>query len=117
MPSPAIVSVVSLLLALGQTTDRPRERFEFTQPLMGMPIRLVLYAPDEASANAAASAVYARIRQLDRIMSDYNPESELMRLCATAGQGRAVAVSAELRDVLTRAQALSRRSEGAFDVS
>ena len=74
--------------SLGQTTDRLPERFEFTQIQMGMTFRVVLYAPDEDSANAAASAAYARIKQLNGIMSDYDPESELMQLCRTAGTGK-----------------------------
>lgn len=98
-------------------SDRPLERFEFTQIQMGMPFKLVLYAPHEDSANAAARAAYARIRQLNGVMSDYDPDSELMQLCRTAGTGKAVSVSADLLTVLTRAQALSQQSEGAFDIS
>lgn len=111
------VSVVLAWLAVGQTPDRPLERFEFTQIQMGMPFHVAFYAADEASANAAAEAVYARIRQLNGIMSDYEPESELMRLCRTAGQGQAVPVGRDLLAVLSRAQALSRASDGLFDVS
>jgi len=99
------------------TTDRPRERFEFTQIQMGMPFRIVLYAPDADSANAAATAAYARIRQLNGIMSDYEPDSELMRLCRTAGAGRAVPVSRDLLVVLSRSVALSKKSNGAFDIT
>src|SRR6266446_8814031 len=62
-------------LVLGHPTDRFPERFEFTQIQMGMPFRIVLYAPDADSANAAARAAYARIRQLNSIMSDYDDES------------------------------------------
>jgi thiamine biosynthesis lipoprotein len=101
----------------GQPSDRSPERFEFTQIQMGMPFKLVLYAPHEDSANAAASAAYARIRELNRVMSDYDPDSELMRLCRTAGSGKAVPVSRDLLAVLIRAQALSQQSEGAFDVT
>jgi len=104
--------------ALGQTTkDRPLERFEFTQIRMGMPFKIALYAPDAASANAAADAAYARIKELDGVMSDYDPESELMRLCRTAGTGQAVPVSRDLLTVLSRSLALSRESQGAFDVT
>jgi thiamine biosynthesis lipoprotein len=104
-------------LAVGQTTDRLPERFEFTQIQMGMPFRIVLYAPDADSANAAARAAYARIRELNGIMSDYEPDSELMRLCRTAGSGKAVAVSPDLLSVLSHSLALSKKSEGAFDVT
>src|SRR5207342_3873603 len=75
------------------------------------------YAPDTDSANAAARAAYARIKQLNGIMSDYEPESELMQLCRTAGTGKAVPVSPDLLAVLSHALALSKKSDGAFDVT
>jgi thiamine biosynthesis lipoprotein len=104
-------------LALASTTDRLPERFEFMQIQMGMPFRIVLYAPDADSANAAAGAAYARIKQLNGIMSDYDAESELMRLCQAAGSGKDVPVSPDLLAVLSKSLALSRQSDGAFDVT
>ena len=114
-----ILTLACLLsaIAFGQTTDRLPQRYEFTQIQMGMPFHVVLYAPDEDSANAAARAVFSRIKQLNGIMSDYEPDSELMRLCGTAGSGRPVPVSRDLLSVLSSAQALSRLSDGAFDVT
>ena len=102
---------------VGLATDRPPARFEFNQIQMGMPFRLVVYARHEDSANAAASAAFARIKQLNGIMSDYDPDSELMQLCRTAGSGQPVQVSPDLKAVLSRALALSRKSDGAFDVT
>lgn len=104
-------------ISIGQPTDRLPERFEFTQIQMGMPFSVVLYAPDADSANAAARAAYARIKQLNGIMSDYDPESELMQLCQTAGTGKAVPVSRDLLVVLSHSLALSNKSDGAFDVT
>ena len=66
---------------------------------------------------AGADTVKARIRELNGVMSDYEPDSELMRLCRTAGQGMRVPVSRDLLTVLSRAQALSELSDGAFDVT
>src|SRR5262249_47421113 len=103
--------------AFGQTTDRQLERFEFTQIQMGMPFKVVLYASHADSANAAARAAYARLRELNGIMSAYDPESELMRLCKTAGTGTAVPVSRDLLSVLSQSLALSNKSDGAFDVT
>jgi thiamine biosynthesis lipoprotein len=76
-------------------------RYEFTQIEMGMPFRIILYAPDEATANASAKAAWQRIQQLNRVMSDYDPQSELSRLSQTAGSGKAVSVSADLWKVLS----------------
>lgn len=83
---------------------------------MGIDARLVVYAPDRPAAERACTAAFARIAALDTIMSDYRPDSELMRLCARAG-GPAVKVSPDLFIVLRRAQQVSRESAGAFDVT
>ncbi|MGA2033497.1 MAG: FAD:protein FMN transferase [Thermoguttaceae bacterium] len=92
-------------------------RFEFTQVEMAVPFKLVLYAPDAAAATSAARAAFARVHALNAIMSDYDPESELNRLCRTSGEGKAVPVSDDLWKVLAHAEALSARCEGAFDVT
>jgi thiamine biosynthesis lipoprotein len=112
-----VLTALALTQTTRPTTDRRLERFEFTQIQMGMPFRIVLYAPHADSANAAARAAYARIKQLNGIMSDYEPESELMRLCRTAGTATAVPVSPDLLSVLSHSLALSKKSEGAFDVT
>jgi len=84
---------------------------------MGVPFRIVLYAPDAASAQAAAAAAFKRIRELNDLLSDYDPESELSRLSQTGGSGQAVKVSPDLWRVLERSQALAKRTGGAFDVT
>lgn len=84
---------------------------------MGMSFRIVLYAADRATAEKAAELGFERLRQLNDIMSDYDPDSELSRLSRTSGKGEEVAVSPDLWFVLERAQELARRSDGAFDVT
>ena len=95
----------------------PLERHEFSEPQMGIPFRIVLYAPNPASARASARAAFDRIAALNLVLSDYEDESELTRLNRTAGSGRAVAVSDDLWRVLSRAQEMARRTGGAFDVT
>jgi thiamine biosynthesis lipoprotein len=96
--------------------EPPLTRFTFVEPHMGTRFRIVLYAPDEATARKAGRAAFDRVAALDSCMSDYKADSELMRLCAKAG-GEPVPVSDELFFVLSRAQELARRSGGAFDVT
>jgi thiamine biosynthesis lipoprotein len=91
-------------------------RFEFTEPQMGAQFRIVLYAANEAAAKAASQAAFRRVADLNGIMSDYLPESELMRLCKKAG-GPAVMVSPDLFAVLARAAEISRITDGNFDVT
>ena len=84
---------------------------------MGVPFRIVLYAPSQLAADGAAAAAFQRIKQLNDIMTDYDSDSELSRLSQTSGHNQAVPVSLDLWVVLERAQALAQRSQGAFDVT
>ena len=84
---------------------------------MGAPIKVLLYAPDETAANAAAKAAFERIAELDSILSDYKPDSELNRLSRSAGQQVIIPLGDDLWTVLAAAADLSGRSGGAFDVT
>ncbi|MFM8360485.1 MAG: FAD:protein FMN transferase, partial [Verrucomicrobiota bacterium] len=55
--------------------------------------------------------------ELNRILSDYLPESELNRLSATAGTGVEVPLSPSLATVLLAAQEIAGGSHGAFDAT
>lgn len=108
---------IALLFAFAcEAETATTARHEFAEPYMGTTARIVLYAPDEASARRAANAGFARIRALDAVLSDYRDDSELNRLAAQAGTG-AVAVSDDLYNVLEAAQSLAARSGGAFDIT
>ena len=107
--------VLSVTDLLAGTNDLAR--FEYQRPEMGMPFRIVLYATNQPAADAAADAAFGRIQQLNDIMSDYDPDSELSKLSTTAGTGRAVPVSSDLWLVLERSEELAKRSDGAFDVT
>lgn len=95
----------------------PEQRFEYTRPQMGVPFRIVLYAVEKFSADAAAEAAFTRIQRLNDVLSDYDTDSELSRLSQTAGQGKAVPVSDELWLMLRRSQELARDTGGAFDIT
>jgi thiamine biosynthesis lipoprotein len=89
-------------------------RFEFQQPHMGTLFTLTLYASDETLARAAADAAFAKVAALNEALTDYDPESELMRLVREP-VGQPIRVSAELFAVLAEARRLAARSDGAFD--
>src|SRR5215471_18110824 len=96
--------------------EPPLSRYSFTEPHMGTRFKIIVYAPDEATASKAAKAAFERIAELDGIMSDYRPASELMQLCKKAGE-EPVKVSNDLFYVLSKAQQVAERSDGAFDVT
>jgi thiamine biosynthesis lipoprotein len=89
--------------------------YQFTQVHMGLPVRLVLYAPDRTFAEDTARAAFSRIAELDQVMSDYRPDSELRKLERHAGEP--VRVSPDLMSVLSRAVAIAAATGGAFDPS
>jgi FAD:protein FMN transferase len=91
-------------------------RFEFDETHMASPFHIVLYSTDLATARRASRAAYDRIADLNKILSDYDPESELSRLGKLAG-GAPVLVSADLFEVLRRSRGIYERSRGAFDVT
>lgn len=98
--------------------NTPLRRFDFSHPQMGTVFRLVFYTEkDTQKAEAIAHQVFRRVDSLNASMSDYLPESELNRLCATAGLDRAMRVSDDLWKVLRLSARFSRKSGGAFDVT
>jgi thiamine biosynthesis lipoprotein len=99
-----------------RAADPALERFVYTEGHMGTRFKIILYAPDKKTADEAVNAAFRRIAALDRRMSDYRDDSELVQLCAKAG-GDPVEVSDDLFEVLSRAHELSKRCDGAFDVT
>lgn len=105
------IGLAGVSACYGQET---MQRHEFRQPHMGTEFTLILYTTEASAAKQAADAAFARIAQLNSILSDYDPESEAMRLCSAAG-GDFVPVSDDLWTVLERSIAFAEKSDGAFD--
>jgi thiamine biosynthesis lipoprotein len=113
----ARLTVVLLLLAPFAVRAEDLVRFERSELHMGVQFRIVLYASDEKSAAEGFQAAFARVSQLNGILSDYDPESELSRLGRTSPHEKPVLVSDDLWRVLAQAQAISKASDGAFDIT
>lgn len=84
---------------------------------MGLPFRIVLYAPSQRAADDASSAAFARIKELNDILSDYDDASELSRLSRSSNSGTNVPVGKDLWFVLERSHEISTGSDGAFDIT
>jgi thiamine biosynthesis lipoprotein len=113
----AIAGLMCCSCVSTQTEDIPLQRFEFEKPEMGVPFRIVLFAPNSALAERAAGAAFDRVKQLNDIMTDYDSDSEVSKLSRSSGQGREVTVSHDLWVVLQRGQELAEQSGGAFDMT
>ncbi len=112
----AVVALAATLSGSVHADALELTRYEYTEYHMGVDVRIVVYTENKEKAEKAVSAAFERFAQLDTIMSDYRADSELMQLCAKAG-GPPVRTSKELTKVLAHAQELSRRSQGAFDIT
>lgn len=115
MTQSLILSIFFCLVSQGEKPS-PQARYEYEEPHMGTVFRFQLYAPSKEIADRAAKAGFARVKELNTILSDYQSDSEIMRLCQKAGTGP-VKASQELIDILSESEVWSKRSEGAFDVS
>jgi FAD:protein FMN transferase len=80
---------------------------------MGMEVRMVMEAPDEATARRAGTAAFDTIAALDQRLSDYRGTSDL-RAIEYAAPG-ALRVHPDVLAVLTRALDIARASDGVFD--
>src|SRR5688572_17312530 len=122
--SSIVVLALALLIGSGPWPPAPGphlrasrfggQAYEFTQIHMGLPVRLVLHALDRSAAESAARDAFARIAELDRIMSDYRPNSELRAIHPLPNPLRG---SAELMAVLGRAVEIAEATDGAFDLT
>ena len=108
---------LSILVATLTSPHRPElYRFESVETHMGTLVRITLYASGEQAAKDAFRAAFDRIRNLDAILSDYRPDSELNQITEAAVR-RAVPVSEDLFTVLAASQELAEATSGAFDIT
>jgi len=83
---------------------------------MGTAFTVDLYGANAGVLQAAADAALEEAQRLDRMLSDYRPDSELSQVNSHAFE-RPVAVSQEFFDLLAACLNYSRRSEGSFDIT
>jgi thiamine biosynthesis lipoprotein len=114
---PLIAAIALCLGAHSAPAADTLARYEFTEPQMGVPFKIVVYAAEDEIANRAARAAFARIEKLNAILSDYEDDSELVRLSRGSPHDAPATVSDDLFRVLALSQELAQRSDGAFDVS
>lgn len=118
-----LVGVVSLAgAARGAATTAsdaaPDGLHEAQRVAMGTVFRIFAYAP-ELPADAVRTAMDEALREvtrLDRVLSHYDPDSELSRLVRTP-VGEVTQVSAALHAALEQSLAMTRLTQGRFDVT
>lgn len=98
--------------AAGRTSVRLRE----SQALMGTRVDISVEGNDGQALKVAVAAAFERMAALESVMSHYSPTSRVAAINLMGGVAP-VAIEPELMRVLVMARQLSRRTEGAFDVT
>lgn len=83
-------------------------------PLMGTTARIIVHVMEEAQGITAIQSAFQRAQEINAICSDYNPESELMKLCR-GPVNSPIPVSRTLATVLSHARSIAELTEGSFD--
>lgn len=83
---------------------------------MGGMFEITLVAEDSASADCNIDLVIAEISRIENLISDWKPTSQISQVNANAGI-RPIQVDQEVFELAERALLLSKRTNGAFDIS
>ncbi|MBM3754167.1 MAG: FAD:protein FMN transferase [Acidobacteria bacterium] len=83
---------------------------------MGSTFSIAAWGRDRNSLTATVEAALDEARRLDRLLSNYRPESEWSQINRNAAS-REVPVSQELFDLLAACMQYSQLSQGAFDIT
>ncbi len=95
-------------------SDGPLVRRE--RPIMGTVFQVTTYGMEEELAGPLLERALDEIARLEGVLSEWQPDSEISRINASAG-GAAVAVGPDTLAVVSAGRAVSRASGGAFDLS
>ena len=87
-----------------------------SRPIMGTLASLTAVAADKETAAAAVEAGYARLEDVNRLMSDYIEDSEIGRLNRLPA-GEVVTLSPETLFCMQQALAVGQASGGAFEIT
>jgi thiamine biosynthesis lipoprotein len=107
---------VLVLSFSGLRIPRQLSRYEGSRVSMACVYAIEAYGPDAAALPKIVDEAFDEVDRIDRLMSNYRPESPLSRINREAAD-HAVAVDPELFDFLAESQRYSRESDGAFDVT
>ena len=115
----SILAPLTIILGMSSWVNSEElQRYEYTAEKMGVPVSVTFYAKDAAQADEAIAAVWRRFDELNSILSDWDPESEIIRVCREAEEtGDFVETSDELYRALRESRLYCELTEGAFDAT
>lgn len=109
--------LLAFLLFSNISSFAQTRKFNFSQPKMGSPFNISVYAQDSAKIYQLTQQAFQIVDSLNLIYSDYLPNSELNLLSTKSGQNTFTKVSPALWDILQQSLKAAEKSNGAFDIS
>lgn len=91
---------------------------QYADTAMGTVIQQSFYAPDEETADSVSAAIMSLLDQMEEQDISWRLEtSEVYAANKTAGSGEGYLLSGEMTQAIVKCLDLSRKSEGAFDIT
>ncbi|MFN7934161.1 MAG: FAD:protein FMN transferase [Bryobacteraceae bacterium] len=104
-------------LPAGKAPEEPEHSLKVQRPLMGTVWGMeVMHRGPAEAAQRAIDGAFAELERIDRLMSEWKPDSPISQVNQAAGK-QPVEVPEELRALLERSVRFSELSHGAFDVT
>lgn len=111
-----VTKYLFLYLFLFSVTSNAQVLRKRTTMLMGGRFDITIVAKDSALAEMNIDTVIGEISRIENLISDWKPASQISQVNANAGI-QPVVVDKEVFELTERALALSRLTNGAFDIS
>jgi thiamine biosynthesis lipoprotein len=114
----ALAAAAALVALSFATAEAKPDKVVFTDTAMGTVVSVFFWGEpaDKPKYEKAAGEVFAEMKRLDGVMTTWTDTSEVSQINAAAGKAPVV-VSDETFAVIARAQDVSKRSGGVFDIT
>ena len=90
------------------------QKIELQEPLMGTLFQVTTFATDLPRARKMIQEAFEKAHEIEKVATDYNPRSELNRLCASP-PNTPMPVSKTLFELLEIAHRTAQATKGAYD--
>ncbi|ASP39756.1 thiamin biosynthesis protein ApbE [Bacterioplanes sanyensis] len=111
----ALAFISFALLGCSPTSTNDVQRI--SGPTMGTVYNVAVVAPESTDLQPLQQRIDQRLAEINRVMSTYDPSSELSLLNQRTDVSESVVISADLADVIQMSLDVYRDSDGAFDAT
>jgi thiamine biosynthesis lipoprotein len=112
----AVFLLILAIVRLGILREQPRASGHASRIMMDTVVSIRVYRGEAGGIDRAIEKAYQEMSRLDGLLSAWNPESDISRINALAGQGT-VSVDRQTWEAIHYIQATAQLTRGAFDIT